>query len=66
MKLKPIHTETIKDQVYHILRQQIIEGSLPPGYKIVEQDVADQLNVSRSPVREAIKQLTGDGRTAYI
>lgn len=66
MKLKPIHTETIKDQVYHILRQQIIEGSLPPGYKIVEQDVADQLNVSRSPVREAIKQLTGDGLLSYV
>lgn len=66
MTLQPIRTETIKDQIYHVLRQQIIEGSLPPGHKIVEQAVADQLNVSRSPVREAIKQLVGDGLLSYV
>lgn len=66
MKLQPIRTETIKDQIYHVLRQEIIEGTLPPGHKIVEQAVADQLNVSRSPVREAIKQLVGDGLLTYV
>ena len=61
MKQHEIFTTTIKDQVYQILRKQIAEGVLAPGTKLVEQSIADQLNVSRSPVREAIKQLTGDG-----
>ena len=66
MKARLIRTETIKDQIYQILRQQIIDGTLHPGDKIIEQDVADQLGVSRSPVREAIKQLVGDGLLSNI
>ena len=66
MKIPSIHTETIKDQIYQILRQRIMDGTLRPGEKIVEQDVADQLGVSRSPVREAIKQLIGDGLLCNI
>lgn len=66
MKIRQIHTETIKDQIYQILRQQIMDGTLHPGDRIVEQDVADQLGVSRSPVREAIKQLIGDGLLCNI
>lgn len=66
MRACQIHTETIKDQIYNILRQQIMDGTLRPGDKIVEQSIADQLNVSRSPAREAIKQLVGDGFLTYI
>ena len=66
MRVCQIHTETIKDQIYDILRQQIMDGTLRPGDKIVEQSIADQLNVSRSPAREAIKQLVGDGFLTYI
>ena len=66
MKEVPIHKVTIKDQIYDVLRQEIIEGILRPGDKIVEQNLADRLNVSRSPIREAIKQLVGDGLLTYI
>lgn len=61
MRNNAIYTGTIKDRVYDVLRQEIMDGKLRPGDKIVEQNIADRLNVSRSPVREAVKQLIGDG-----
>lgn len=56
-----IDARTVKDQVYQILKEEILMGALAPGEKLIEQSIADRLHVSRSPVREAIKQLTGDG-----
>lgn len=61
MKRQEIYVETIKDQIYQILKDEIINCTLKSGEKLVEQTIADRMNVSRSPVREAIKQLTGDG-----
>ena len=61
MKRQEIFTETIKDQIYQILKEEIMNCTIKSGDKLVEQTIADRLSVSRSPVREAIKQLTGDG-----
>lgn len=54
-------SRTIKEQVYEVLRGEILSGKLKPGTKLAEQNIANKLGVSRSPVREAIKQLSGDG-----
>lgn len=54
-------SRTIKEQVYEVLKGEIISGKLKPGTKLAEQNIANRLGVSRSPVREAIKQLSGDG-----
>ena len=48
-------------QVADHLRNSIMEGSLSPGEKLVEQSLADQLNVSRIPLREAILVLEAEG-----
>ena len=61
-----IVTDSIKDQIYEILKDEIITLKLKSGEKLVEQAIANRLNVSRSPVREAIKQLTGDGLVVNI
>jgi DNA-binding GntR family transcriptional regulator len=53
--------KTIKEQVYQILRNDIIEGKYAPGDKISEVDVALKLNVSRSPVHSAVNELIGEG-----
>jgi DNA-binding GntR family transcriptional regulator len=53
--------KTIKEQVYQILRKDIIEGKYAPGDKISEVEVALQLNVSRSPVHSAVNELIGEG-----
>lgn len=48
------------DAVYRYLREAIIGGQLSPGVRIREVDVAKQLGVSRTPLREAIARLIGD------
>ena len=46
-----------KDQIYEHLKQEIIMGDMRNGEIYSEQMIADKLNVSRTPVREAILQL---------
>ena len=52
---------TIKDQVYQIIRDNILSEQLKPGDRINEVQIAKDLNVSRSPVRSAINELIGEG-----
>lgn len=48
---------TIGDQIYKVLRREIIEMRIKPGEKLSEAQVAERFNVSRSPVRDAIRRL---------
>jgi DNA-binding GntR family transcriptional regulator len=52
----PLH-----DQVVTELRQAILSGRLKPGERLVEERLADELGVSRNPVREAIRALASEG-----
>lgn len=52
---------TIKDQVYAILKAEICRGIFEDGQRLHENELATRLNVSRSPVREALRQLASDG-----
>ena len=52
---------TIREQVYRILRDDICQGVYAPGTRLQEVELAENLNVSRSPVREALRQLAADG-----
>ena len=47
-----------RDFVYVTLKKEIIELKLKPNFKISEQEIADKLNVSRTPVREAFLKLS--------
>ncbi|MDB4905500.1 MAG: GntR family transcriptional regulator [Gemmatimonadetes bacterium] len=49
------------DQVYARLRDLIVVGSLAPGSRIVETEIASRLGVSRTPVREALQRLQQEG-----
>lgn len=59
--LTPPSHKTLRDWVFECLRTSIVSGDLSPGQRIVEADLAKQLEVSKSPVREAILQLKQDG-----
>ena len=48
-------------QVYQILKEEIISGIYGPNDWLQEKELAAKLNVSRSPVREALRQLAADG-----
>ena len=48
---------TLAAQIYERLANQIIVGKLQPGYRLDEQSLATQFGVSRTPVREALREL---------
>lgn len=52
---------SLKDHVYNFIADQIRIGSLNSDEKVNEQDICQQLNISRTPVREALIQLAADG-----
>ncbi|WP_212391960.1 GntR family transcriptional regulator [Sporosarcina beigongshangi] len=51
----------MKDEVYNKLRKWIIIGELEPGTKLRDQDLSEQLGISRTPIREALLRLENDG-----
>lgn len=57
---------SLVEQVYALLRKLIIDLSLPPEFALVEQDVASELKVSKTPVREAIIRLAREGLVNVI
>ena len=48
-------------EVYERLRQAIVEGTIRPNERLIEADLAERLQVSRTPVRETMLRLAGDG-----
>jgi DNA-binding GntR family transcriptional regulator len=60
-RLKPVTQRTLSDESTDRLRAAIRNGSLPPGTRLIEQDLAEMLQVSRIPVREAIQRLVEEG-----
>jgi len=68
-----VKPRTMSAEVANMLREAIRNGSLPAGARLVEQEVAERLGVSRVPVREAIQALVDEGlvrksphRGAYV
>lgn len=49
------------DAVYEWVRDRIIDGRLPPGSRIRERDLAEEIRVSRVPIREAFPRLEAEG-----
>lgn len=55
------HYMSLKDHVYKYISDKISDGSLKPDDKINEQQISESLNISRTPIREALIQLASDG-----
>lgn len=59
--LEPINRPDLVEDVYHRIRHAIFAGTLAPGERLVEDLLANQLGVSRAPIRDALKMLERDG-----
>lgn len=46
---------------YMAVRAAIVEGRYPPGHRLVEQRIAEELGLSRTPIREALRRLEAEG-----
>ena len=53
--------ELARDRAYLAIRDAIVDGTLPPGEQIRDQDLSRELGLSRTPVREALARLEADG-----
>src|SRR6202011_675306 len=57
----PLAIASVVDLVYSAIRDRITEGSLERGARIHQEDLAEDLGVSRTPVREALRRLAAEG-----
>jgi DNA-binding GntR family transcriptional regulator len=57
---------TARDQVYSALREAIVSAELEPGRRLSENELAERLGVSRTPVREALARLRDDRLVAIV
>ena len=55
-----------KEKSYQGIKQAIISYEIKPGEPLVEKQIANKLGVSRTPVREALKELKSDGLVKII
>ncbi|AMC99480.1 MULTISPECIES: GntR family transcriptional regulator [Halomonas] len=52
---------TAADRVYQIIRKRILDGQYPPGSYVREAAIGQELELSRTPIREALRRLVSDG-----
>jgi DNA-binding GntR family transcriptional regulator len=57
----PVDSSVLSAQVMKAITEGLLDGRLRPGDRLVEADLADLLGVSRSPIREALTELTKSG-----
>lgn len=55
-----VRAETLADQVYRTVREQVVDGRLAPGAFVREKDL-EALGVSRTPIRDALARLASEG-----
>ncbi len=58
---KPSEPSTLSDQAFRRMQQMIIEGELPPGHWLRKRQISSLLNMSPTPVIEALRRLQHDG-----
>jgi len=64
--LPPVERSSTLEQVHRVLRDAIIDGSIPPGAHLRELHLADDLETSRGTVREAIRHLVQEGLVEHV
>lgn len=56
----------LRDEVFLSLKKAILQGHFKPGERLVEQELAQQMDISRTPIREALRKLELEGLVDYI
>jgi DNA-binding GntR family transcriptional regulator len=61
LDVAPIRASSVVTLAYDRIRALILAGDIPPGTRLGQVDLAEQLGVSRTPVREALRRLDAEG-----
>ncbi|GHE21632.1 GntR family transcriptional regulator [Halomonas urumqiensis] len=56
-----VTTPSLAEEAYQALHQRIVRGQLAPGTTLLEPALCENLGISRTPLREALKRLSGEG-----
>lgn len=59
--MKKIERKQTRDQIAQMIRYQILSGAMKPGEELTQENIAEQLGLSRMPVREALQSLEQEG-----
>ncbi len=57
---------TLRERILETIRDAIISGALKPGEKVAEPELAERFGISRTPIREAFRQLESEGYLTVI
>ena len=59
-------SQNLHEATFQTRKSLLVEGKIAPGSKLNERELAESLNVSRTPIREAIRRLAADGLVELI
>jgi DNA-binding GntR family transcriptional regulator len=62
----PLRADSVVDRAYERIRALILDGDVLPGARLGQVELAEQLGISRTPVREALGRLTGEGLVEFL
>jgi DNA-binding GntR family transcriptional regulator len=67
MRTKPAERhQTLREKILEMIRDAILKGTLKPGEKVAEPELAERFGISRTPIREAFRQLESEGYLTVI
>ncbi len=67
LKTKQIERhQTLREKILETIREAILKGDLKPGEKVAEPELAERFGISRTPIREAFRQLESEGYLTVI
>ena len=53
--------QTLREKILETIRDAILKGTMKPGERVSEPDLAERFGISRTPIREAFRQLESEG-----
>lgn len=62
----PIRADSVVELAYARIRAMLVDGEIVPGARLGQVELAEQLGISRTPVREALRRLTGEGLAEFV
>lgn len=63
---QPALSRTVSEQVHAFIQRALLSGQLNPGDRLAEGELAAALGISRTPIREALRQLESDGLVVVL
>ena len=66
LKIRIDDHRTLRERILSTIRAAIVNGEIRPGTRIMEPELAERFGISRTPIREAIRQLESEGLISVI